>query len=139
MGRRSTTDELSLALLGAAVGAAAGFLLGVWLGPVDSRRASRAVRSLARTRQGGSAAQTAAIARGVLAGTPELAALELTVLPVTPTAIELHGWVDSRAHRARAARALMGVAPLETVINCVLVRGEDDGEAVRSVRAHRPA
>jgi osmotically-inducible protein OsmY len=51
------------------------------------------------------------------------------VLPVSAATVELHGWVETRAQRAAAERAVRRVAGLETVINAVLVHGEDDTSA----------
>jgi hypothetical protein len=133
------TDELTWALLGAALGTAAGFLLGTWLGPVDRRRASRALRAMGRAEPPWTAALSAAAARQALAADPTLSPLELTVLPVAPGTVELHGWVESRAIRARAARALRDIEGLDTVINGLLVRGEDDGFAAPVPPVERPA
>ena len=46
-----------------------------------------------------------------------------------PGVVELHGWVPSRAIRARAARVAAQVPGIERVVNCILVRGEDDKNA----------
>jgi osmotically-inducible protein OsmY len=48
------------------------------------------------------------------------------VLPVSARTVELHGWVASRAERTLAARVARGVPGLDTIINCILVHGEDD-------------
>jgi hypothetical protein len=40
--------------------------------------------------------------------------------------VELRGWVTDRAARTLAARVACAVAGIDTVINSILVRGEDD-------------
>ena len=40
--------------------------------------------------------------------------------------VELHGWVPSRGLRARAARAVAAAPGIDTLVNCLLVHGEDD-------------
>ncbi|MGH7657988.1 MAG: BON domain-containing protein, partial [Gemmatimonadales bacterium] len=52
--------------------------------------------------------------------------LGLTIMGVSPGVVELHGWVATRAMRARAGRILRAVPGIETVHIRVLVRGEDD-------------
>ncbi|HJP57023.1 MAG TPA: BON domain-containing protein, partial [Gemmatimonadales bacterium] len=48
------------------------------------------------------------------------------VVALSRSAVELRGWVASRATRALAARVAGSVAGVDTVINNILVRGEDD-------------
>jgi osmotically-inducible protein OsmY len=48
------------------------------------------------------------------------------VIGVMPGVVELHGWVPSRSVRARAARIAANVPGIDRVVNCILVRGEDD-------------
>jgi hypothetical protein len=55
----------------------------------------------------------------------------LQVTLVSRGIVELHGWVRSRAERAQAARVACDVPGVDTVINSILVRGEDD-------RTHTP-
>jgi hypothetical protein len=40
--------------------------------------------------------------------------------------VELRGWVTDRSSRTLAARVACAVPGIETVINSILVRGEDD-------------
>jgi len=48
------------------------------------------------------------------------------VVPVGRNALELHGWVPDRRARAAAARLVAGAVTVERLVNCLLVRGEDD-------------
>ncbi|HUF35142.1 MAG TPA: BON domain-containing protein, partial [Gemmatimonadales bacterium] len=40
--------------------------------------------------------------------------------------VELRGWVPGRAARTLAGRTALAVPGIESVINSILVRGEDD-------------
>jgi osmotically-inducible protein OsmY len=71
----------------------------------------------------------AASARAVdaaLHAEPRLAGFAIEVVGVSRGTIELRGWVTSRGSRALAARIACAVPGIETVINSILVRGEDD-------------
>jgi hypothetical protein len=65
-------------------------------------------------------------AQQTLDAEPALAGLGLEAVPSGPGAVELRGWVSSRIQRARAARTVRGVPGIESVVNRILVRGEDD-------------
>lgn len=130
--RFSNSELLAWTLVGAAVGLAAGFATGEWLGPMDRKRATAKFRSLAGgatdrapAPSGSSALRAVAAA---LAQDPELAELELAVVTAGPGAVELHGWVPSRRLRARAARLAAAAPGIESLLNCLLVRGEDDAD-----------
>jgi hypothetical protein len=121
----------------AAAGLAGGVVLGValaeWLGDVNAPRMRRAAR---RMRQPApppllSAAGTARAAAAALSAEPAFRELNLQVTLVSRGIVELHGWVRSRAERAQAARVACDVPGVDTVINSILVRGEDD-------RTHTP-
>jgi hypothetical protein len=72
------------------------------------------------------AAEAAAAARAALDTDPELRDLPLEAIAVGPGVVELHGWVPDRRIRARASR-IVGAAPgLDSLVNCLLVHGEDD-------------
>ncbi|MBK7348973.1 MAG: BON domain-containing protein [Gemmatimonadales bacterium] len=128
--RSSASELLAWMLVGTAVGVAAGFALGEWLGPVGRRPAARAVPEGADLeaeplpRPG--AAETTRRAQTALAQEPALRELELTPIAVSPGVVELHGWVPSRGLRARAARAVAAAPGIDTLVNCLLVHGEDD-------------
>lgn len=86
--RSSASELLAWMLVGTAVGVAAGFALGEWLGPVGRRPAARAVPEGADLeaeplpRPG--AAETTRRAQTALAQEPALRELELTPIAVSP-------------------------------------------------------
>ena len=116
------------AAAGVAGGLAAGFALAEWLGDVNAprmRRAARRMRDPVPPPQLTAAGAARAVAAAIAAD-PELRNLGLQVTLVSAGTVELHGWVRTRAFRARAGRVAAGVAGVESVINSILVRGEDD-------------
>jgi hypothetical protein len=74
----------------------------------------------------GGAGRVARLARQALRADPVLAELGIRVVPVAAGAVELHGWVATRALRARALRTVREAPMVDRVINHLLVRGEDD-------------
>jgi hypothetical protein len=108
-------------VLGLALGAAAGWMVGEWLAPSAMRRIGVPRRAAAR-----SMAELVRDAQGALAADPVLEAIPLEVRPVSRQRVELHGWVPSRRLRAHANRVAGEAVGAESVINCLLVRGEDD-------------
>jgi osmotically-inducible protein OsmY len=71
----------------------------------------------------------AASARAVdaaLHAEPRLAGFVIEVVGVSRGTVELRGWVNNRGSRTLAARIACAVSGIETVINSILVRGEDD-------------
>lgn len=129
--RRTTLSGRSLlgpAVAGLALGAAVGFIMGEVLGP----RAERGIGG-GRTRSAPAPARTMAElvhdAFAALAADPLLAPLMLEVLPVSRQVVELGGWVGSRALRTRAARVVAARVGTDSVVNRILVRGEDDAFA----------
>jgi osmotically-inducible protein OsmY len=71
----------------------------------------------------------AASARAVdaaLQAEPRLAGFSIEVVAVSRGTVELRGWVTDRAGRTLAARVARAVSGIDTVINSILVRGEDD-------------
>jgi hypothetical protein len=130
MHRPASTELLAWALVGAAVGLTLGFVAGEFLGPTARQRAQRLVTP--GTRPKGDDApplrprELVRVVRTALARDPELKALDIEPLPVGPGVVELHGWVPSRALRARAVRLVREVPGLDTLVNRLLVEGEDD-------------
>lgn len=115
-------------MLGALTGLAIGVALGTLAGDVNRDRLTRVARRL-RDRQPpslSSAAAAARAARVALEADALLGKLGIDVVPVSPHAVELRGWVPTRSARAAAARMVRGVAGIDKVINNILVRGEDD-------------
>jgi hypothetical protein len=112
---------------GVGTGLVAGFVLSEWVGGVNQSRVRRAAHRLGLA---GTARHTpAAAARAVetaLGAEPRLAGCTLEVVTISRGSVELRGWVGDRAARTIAARVARAVDGIETVINSILVRGEDD-------------
>jgi hypothetical protein len=126
-------DELSggevvwWAALGLGSGLLAAIVLSEWVGEVNRGRVRRAAE---RFRESGPTRLTAsASARAVevaLQADPRFAGLSIEARAVSRGAVELRGWVPSRSLRTAAGRTALAVPGIESVINSVLVRGEDD-------------
>jgi hypothetical protein len=112
---------------GLGTGLVAGFALSEWLGGVNRPRMQRVAR---RLKQAAPARLTpAASARSVeaaLQSESRLAGFIIEVVPISRGTVELRGWVNDRAARTLAARVACAVTGIDTVINSILVRGEDD-------------
>lgn len=122
----SASELLAWSLVGAAVGLVAGFALGEWVGPLTPLRAREARATKRATGRRLRAAETALAAMRTLAEEADLRDLQLQAIAVGPGIVELHGWVPSRALRTRAARVVAAAEGIDTLINCLLVHGEDD-------------
>jgi hypothetical protein len=112
---------------GVGTGLLAGFALSEWMGGMNRPRMQRVARRL------GQAAPlrltSAASARAVdaaIRAEPRLGKFSIEVVGVSRGTVELRGWVTDRAARTLAARVACAVAGIDTVINSILVRGEDD-------------
>ena len=114
----SSSQTVGWSLAGFAAGLLAGVILGEWFGPATPRQFAR------RHGAQSNAADAEARAQAALATDPGLAALSARL--VGPRTVEVAGWVDDRAARARAARLVNRLPNVDTLINSVLVRGEDD-------------
>lgn len=129
MSRRPSASELlAWTLVGTVVGAAAGFALGEWLGPMSRERTGRALRRVTQPRGAArlTPSEAARAARLTLEHDPRLKGLELAPIGVGPGIVELHGWVPTRALRTHAFRLVSQTAGIDTLVNCLLVHGEDD-------------
>ena len=135
-------DELSggEVVLWTALGAGAGLLAAValseWVGDVNPGR----VRRIAgRLREQGPTRLTAAAAvravEAALRAEPRLTGLTIDTRAVSRGAVELRGWVPSRSLRTCAGRTALAVPGIESVINSLLVRGEDDRPSSEQPRA----
>lgn len=123
----STGAITGWAVLGLGAGLVAGMLAAELLGVVNPDRVGRMVRRWSGRPEGPLGARAAAEAAGAaIDADPELASLGLDAFGAARGVVELRGWVESRAQRARAVRAVQAVAGIETLINNILVRGEDD-------------
>lgn len=135
-------DELSggevvlWAVLGAGAGLLASIALSEWVGEVNSGRVRRIAERLRE--QGPTRLTAAASARAVqvaLNAEPRLAGLPIEARAVSRGAVELRGWVPSRSMRTAAGRTALAVPGIESVINSLLVRGEDDRPSPDQPRA----
>jgi hypothetical protein len=123
----SGTQIVLWSTFGMGTGLLAGFALGEWVGGVNPTRVRRVAKSLGFS--GVLHHTSAASARAVetaLGAEPRLAGCALQVVPISRSSIELRGWVRDRPARTLAARVAGAVPGVETVINSILVRGEDD-------------
>jgi hypothetical protein len=121
--RPAPTELLAWTLVGATLGLAAGYLLAEVVGPLraGTDRSSRGPGQRPVT-----GATLVRLASRALEGDPLLRELGLQFIPSMPGVVELHGWVPSRSLRARAARLVAAEPGIADVVNCLLVRGEDD-------------
>jgi osmotically-inducible protein OsmY len=123
----SATQIVLWTTFGVGTGLLAGFALGEWVGGVNQTRVRRVAKGLA---QSGLLHHTsAASARAVetaLKAEPRLAGCALEVVPISRRSVKLRGWVGDRPARTLASRVAGAVQGVETVINSILVRGEDD-------------
>lgn len=129
------------ALAGLTLGFAAGFLLRGIVGGVDGRRLQTLRAEVTGNFAGGRPLARAAVAavQNALARETALAGIAFTVVAVGRGHVELHGWVPSRATRARAIRVAVAAAPDVEVTNRLSVRGEDDREPAQPPDALQPA
>lgn len=112
--------------LGVLTGLVAGFALSEWVGGVSHPRVKHMVRRRQAARPALTPAACARAAAAALAADPALGEFTLKATALAAGAVELHGWVSSRALRARAGTAAIRVPGVERVVNSILVRGEDD-------------
>ena len=112
---------------GVGTGLVAGFALSEWVGGVNQTRVKRAAKSLGHTSPvHHTSAASARAVQGALAAEARLAGCALEVVPISRSSVELRGWVGDRAARTLAARVARAVTGVESVVNSILVRGEDD-------------
>jgi hypothetical protein len=126
--RPSTSELVAWSLVGIGLGLVGGIALAGWLGPVRRHEDDQTIEpsaSTAPTRLLKASAAERAVERA-LSHDVELGDLELRALAVGRGVVELHGWVASRALRTRAMRVAAHVEGVESLINCLLVHGEDD-------------
>jgi len=126
-------SERNEGVAGIALAAAAGFGLGLlaglaageWLGDVDADRVRRAVRRLRPVEGPADAAGIERTVRNALEAEAETRYLKARPRVLGEKLLELVGRVPSTAARDRAAAVAQGVAPGFTVINRLLVEGQD--------------
>jgi hypothetical protein len=135
-------DELSggevvlWAALGAGAGLVAAIALSEWVGEVNRgrvRRIADRLREQEPTRLTASASARAV--QVALNADQRLAGLPIEARAVSRGVVELRGWVPSRSVRTAAGRTALAVPGIESVINSLLVRGEDDRPSPDQPRA----
>jgi hypothetical protein len=125
--RLSGTQVFLWTTFGVGTGLVAGFALSEWVGGVNQTRVRRVAKSLGQTeRVHLSSAASARAVENALGAEARLAGCALEVVPISRRSVELRGWVGDRAARTLAARVAGAVPGVETVINSILVHGEDD-------------
>lgn len=125
--RLSGGEVLLWTTLGVGTGMVAAFALSEWVGDVNRVRVGRVARRLRQTQPVRLTISAAARAVEVaLRAEPRLAGLKIEALPVARGVVELRGWVPSRGARTIAGRVALACPGVESVINSILVRGEDD-------------
>jgi hypothetical protein len=124
--RLSGTQILLWTTFGVGTGLLAGFALGEWVGGVNQTRVRRVAKSLGSGVLHHTSAASARAVETALGAEPRLAGCALEVVPISRRSVELRGWVGDRPARTLAARVASAVPGVETVINSILVRGEDD-------------
>jgi osmotically-inducible protein OsmY len=104
-----------------------GFVLSEWMGGITRPRMQRVARRLKKSApvRLTSAASVRAV-DAALQAEPRLTAFSIEVVAVSRGTVELRGWVTDRSARTLAARVACAVTGIDTVINSILVRGEDD-------------
>ena len=112
---------------GLGTGLVAGFALSEWVGGVNQTRVKRAAKSLGHSSPvHHTSAASARAVESALAAEARLSGCALQVVPISRSSVELRGWVGDRAARTLAARVACAVTGVESVVNSILVRGEDD-------------
>lgn len=113
-------------LLGLTLGAICGVVLAEWLAPRRRRPAGEGRPSARRRDKRLSSGATASRVRRAILDDPRLADVAISVLGIAPGVVEIAGWVEDRATRTHLARLARSVSGVETLVNSILVRGEDD-------------
>lgn len=126
--RPSSSELVAWSLVGLGLGLVGGIALAGWFGPIRRQEDDDTIEPSTATTPvkllKASAAERAV--ERALAHDVELSDLELRALAVGRGVVELHGWVSSRSLRTRAMRVASQVEGIESLINCLLVHGEDD-------------
>jgi osmotically-inducible protein OsmY len=134
--RLSGGEVLLWTTIGLSTGLVAGFALSQWVGGVDRPRVRRIMgrlREAAPTRLTTSASVRAVEA--ALQAESRLAGLGIQAIPISRGVVELRGWVPARPARTLAGRVALATPGIESVINSILVRGEDDRALAKDQRA----
>lgn len=126
--RPSSSELVAWSLVGLGLGLIGGIALAGWFGPVRRQSEDEGTDpagSTVPTKVLQASAAERAVERA-LTHDVELSELELHALAVGRGVVELHGWVPTRPLRTRAMRVASQVEGIESIVNCLLVHGEDD-------------
>jgi BON domain len=134
--RLSGTEIMVWAAVGLGAGLAAGFVLGEWVGGVNPGRVRGAARRLReRTPLRLTPVASVNAVEAAFRAEPRLAGLGIVAVSFAPGVVELRGWVPTRFARAVAGRTALAAPGIDSVINSILVRGEDDQALRKAPRA----
>jgi hypothetical protein len=134
--RLSGTEILAWATLGVGAGLAAGFVLGEWTGGVNPARVRGAARRLRdRVPLRLTPAASVRAVESAIGAEPRLAGLAIEIVSFSRGVVELRGWVPTRIARAVAGRTALAAPGIDSVINSILVHGEDDQALRKAPRA----
>jgi BON domain-containing protein len=122
--RLTRGQALGWSVIGFGAGVVTGFLTGQWLGRITRARVGSEVLGPEIPGPPGPALVLAAAE--AIDTDPRLHPYGLKVNLVTGRAVELSGWVPDRPTRTRAMRLIQSLPGIDSVINSILVRGEDD-------------
>jgi len=137
--RLTQAEIVGWSVIGFGAGMLAGLLAAGRLGRVTRGRLGDEVRAFG-ARHTTSAVALAASVTAAFRADPALASHSLRAVAVSHGTVELAGWVPDRLTRARALRVANGVPGLDSAIDGILVRGEDDlGKAPDLTLADQPA
>jgi hypothetical protein len=132
----SGIEMLLWTTLGVGTGLVAAVALSEWIGDVNRLRMGRVAHRLRQPRRARlTSAASARAVEAALQAEPRLAGIRIEVLPVSRGVVELRGWVPTRPARTSAGRTALAVSGIESVINSILVRGEDDQSPALRPRA----
>ena len=134
--RLSGTEILAWATAGVGAGLAVGFIARRVDGRGQPRpRARRGAASASRRTAPAHSRRIRASRRSRHSRRSAARALGIEVVSFSRGVVELRGWVPTRTARALAGRAALAAPGIDSVINSILVHGEDD-QAMR--KAPRP-
>jgi hypothetical protein len=122
----SSGEVLGWTLAGLTTGLLGGVALAAWFGRGGRHRIRRAISQWKPAAAPARNIATPARSTQTALDASELRQFRIEVIGVMPGMVELHGWVPTRGIRASAARIAAGVPGIDRVVNCILVRGEDD-------------
>jgi hypothetical protein len=122
-------EVLGWSLAGLSAGILGGVVLAAWFGRGNRRRIKRAISQWRPATAPARNIATPARSTQAALDSSDLRQFRVEVIGVMPGVVELHGWVPSRSIRAQAARIATRVPGIDRVVNCILVRGEDDKTA----------